>query len=58
VELVTQEQAAQMINQNTQILAFFADLLPLLQTTLHDVMPLIFVGFSLWFGVMLGRSAT
>ncbi len=55
---MTSDQAAQMITQNDQILAFLRDLIPLVKITIHDVMPAVFVAFALWLGVMLGRSAT
>lgn len=55
---MTSDQAAQLIQQNSQILDVLHQVLPLLGVLLHDVFPAVAIGFALWLGVVLGTAAT
>jgi hypothetical protein len=55
---VTSDQAATVIDQQAKLLELYAQLLPLFQTFVHDVFPLVAVVAAWAVGAFLARSAT
>lgn len=55
---MTQEQAAQLIAQQEKLLQVYKDVLPFIQTAVHDIFPLLAVMLCLGLGVVFGMAAT
>jgi len=55
---VTTEQAAQLIEQQQQLLDIYRTMQPLFVQLVRDVFPAVAVGVTLWLGVTLGKVST
>jgi hypothetical protein len=55
---MTQEQAAQLIEQNTRLLDWLAEFVPLFHVSVHDVFPFLAVLLAWSVGCALGWAAT
>lgn len=55
---MTTEQAAQLIEQQQQLLDLYRTMQPLFVALVRDVFPVIAVGAALWLGVTLGKVST